>query len=210
MSRRFALIVVGILVGVCVTAIGASGIAHAGGCPNVQRYAVGGNGDPQSRGVPHVPWPYNPVAYSADVFHGDASRFQARDELNSMAHSVRAACPGTRIEVYGYSLGASAASLAVDWWQSDRRMNYNTIAVLYGDPRRPPANGFGGVETTGLPNIPFGTYTWFGGHRWGPIPVTDVCHLGHDIVCDAPVPIQSNLPEAWGALNGYLNNGHRY
>lgn len=183
--------------------------AHAGGCPNVARYTVGGNGDPGSTHVPRVPWPYTPITYSANVFQGDGARIEARNKLDRVAHQMRAACPGTRIEVWAYSLGASAASATVDWWQTDRRMNHNTIAYFYGDPRRPNHGGYGGIEASGIGNIP-GVYTWWGPHRYGVIPVIDICHPT-DGVCNVSIPWNRNLNADWAGFWGYATGGaHLY
>ncbi|QDK02664.1 serine hydrolase [Gordonia phage Phendrix] len=186
-----------------------AGQAHAAPCQPVQRYAVGGNGDTASANVPGNRANRMNITYRADVFQGNASRVEARNKLDREAHALRARCPGTRIEVYAYSLGASAATGATDWWQTDPRMNYNIHVYLYGNPRRPLSrNGYGGIEAAGLPHLPF--YTWWGPMKMGRIPVTDRCNLGRDIVCDSPSPIHKNLGHAGAALNGYLNQGHWY
>ncbi|AXN53593.1 lysin B [Gordonia phage Ronaldo] len=183
------------------------GTASAAPCPVVQRYAVGGNGDSGSTGVPGNRANRMNITYPADVFQGDHSRIVARDKLNREGHAMRARCPGTRIEVYAISLGASAASTVLDWWQTDGRMNYNSAAWFYGNPRNPGNAGFGGIETVGLPNLPF--YTFWGPHRWGRIPVNEVCHR-NDGVCWSPRPLHRDPGAAFNGLNGYLNGAHGY
>lgn len=199
-----------VLVAIGVLAFG-GGSAHAGGCPPVAYFAVGGNTDPGSRYVPHVPAGYRVnITYPADVMQGDRSRSVAFGKLDAEGRAMRAHCPGTRIGVYAYSLGASAASRVVDFWQTDGRMSPNTFAVFYGNPRHPVGrDGWGGVEAAGLPNIP-GVYAWWGARRSGPIPVTDVCHPRQDFVCSTPSPIHRDLAGAWGSLQGYLGTGHQY
>lgn len=197
-----------IMMSVFMGALVGVGSAHAGGCPNVAWFAVGGNGDPGSARVPGVPggvW-LSRIQYPADVFRGDWSRDIARDSLNRQAHDLRAVCPGSRLEIRSYSLGASAASLATDWWITDGRMNYNINAVFYGNPRQ-PGGAFGGIETTGAPLLP--GYTPRGPMRlaWW---TRNVCHPGQDIICSAPRPIHSNLGWAWTATLGYLGQGHWY
>ncbi|AKC03028.1 serine hydrolase [Gordonia phage Gsput1] len=187
------------------------GAASASGCPSIAYFAVGGNGDPGSRYVPHVPggWRMN-ITYPADVSRGDVSRNEAVRKLDREGRAMRIACPATRIGVYAYSLGASAASRVVDYWQSNGAMSRNTFAVFYGNPRHPVGrDGWGGIEAVGLPSIP-GVYSWWGARRGGPIPVTDVCNARRDFVCSSPAPLHRDLPGAWGALDGYLGTGHTY
>lgn len=173
-------------------------------------YAVGGYGDPQSIHVPHVPDPHTNIHYPADVLQGDRSRQIADTQLDTLAHQLRTQCPATSIGVYGYSLGASAASLTVDRWQTDPTINHNTQATFYGNPRQPTgSDGWGGIETVGLPNIP-GIYTWRGPHTTGPIPIDDVCHQRQDIICSAPTPLQRDPVGAIQAAIGYLTGGHNY
>lgn len=183
--------------------------AHAGGCPPVQRYIVGGAGDPGSTGVPHVPAGYRVhITYPADVLRGDYSRSVASSKLDRTARAYRTFCPNGRIEVYGHSLGSSAASLTIDRWQTQPRMAHNTSAVLYGNPRTRVAHGFGGIETVGLPHVP-GVYTWRGQYRSGPIPIRNVCHR-NDLICHAPRPLHRDLAAAWTGLQGYLGTAHQY
>ncbi|ANA86645.1 serine hydrolase [Gordonia phage Lozinak] len=197
------------LIAVCGVNTVQAGDSHAGGCPSVQRYAVGGNADPTSSRV-RAPYPRVNIAYPANVFAGDYSRDVAMAKLSDYARTTRALCPDTAIEVYGFSLGASVASAVVDHWQADPVMNRNTTAVYYGNPRRPvDYRGRGGIEAVGLPNIP-GIYTFWGQRGTGPIPIVEVCNLAWDIICDAPVPLHRDLPASWQALWGYLTTGHRY
>lgn len=187
--------------------------ARAGGvsCPGVTYYALGGNGDPGSVNVPGVPLGHRVnIEYPANVLKGDESRQIAVDKLNEQARSYRMTCPEDRIEVIGYSLGASAGSLAVDEWQNDPVMNQNTAAKFYGNPRKPVnAEGWGGIETVGLPNLK-GVYTWRGAREEGPIRVTEICNEERDITCSAPAPLHRNLIGAWGAFQGYLTGDHLY
>lgn len=215
MFRRFT---IGALVAALVSMLAvfaaptATATATADECPTVAYFAVGGTGDTGSRGVPHVPagWRMN-IEYPANVLKGDHSRNVAREKLNREARAMRATCPGTRIEVFGYSLGASAGSLVVDDWQADPVMNQNTAATFYGNPRHPVGpDGWGGIEAARLPNIPFGVYTWHGARRSGPIPVTDICNWREDFTCSSPTPLIRDLIGAWGALDGYLNGRHAY
>ncbi|AWY03882.1 serine hydrolase [Gordonia phage Nedarya] len=199
-----------------IIAFGAAGTlgppeARAGGCPSFASFAIGGNGDPGSAHVPGVPagWRMN-ITYPADVFQGDHSRKVAGDKLNAEARKLRAACPGTRIGVYGYSLGASAGSLVVDRWQRDPVMSRNTQAVFFGNPRQPIGpDGWGGIETVGLPHVP-GIYTWYGPRLYGSIPVTDVCNARRDVICSSPAPLHRDLIGAFNALHGYLTGDHLY
>lgn len=207
MAHRSIMAIV-VMILVFMGAILWSSPAHAGGCPGVAWYAIGGNGDPGSARVPGIPggvW-LSRIQYPADVFRGDWSRDIARDELNRQAHDMRRSCPSTRIEVRSYSLGASATSLATDWWVSDARMNYNIRAIFYGNPRK-PGGAVGGIETTGAPLLP--GYTPRGPQRlaWW---IENRCNEGRDIICSAPRPLHSNLGWAFGATQGYLGTGHWY
>lgn len=206
--RRTALILAAIIT-VSLVGFMPAPEAHAGGCPPVQRYMVGGNGDPASAHVPHVPGNYRVrITYPADVFRGDYSRSVAGNKLDRAARAYRANCPGGRIEVHAYSLGSSAASLIVDRWQSQPRMARNTAAYYWGNPRQRRSGGFAGIEASGLPNVG-GIYTWRGSYRLGPIPIRSTCHR-NDIICHAPRPIHSNLGAAWNGLVGYATTAHRY
>lgn len=192
-------------------AVGGPGQAVAGGCPTVANYAVGGNGDPTSTHVPRVPagWRMN-ITYPADVFQGDYSRQVVRDKLTREARAMRASCPSTHIRVVAYSLGAAGASQAVDAWQTSAVLSSNTSAVFVGNPRHPRgADGWGGIELAGLPNIP-GIYTWTGVRRGGPIPVTEICNARKDIICSSPLPLHRDLIGAWNALYGYATGDHLY
>lgn len=204
--RRFALLCALIAALGCATVFATT--AHAG-CPPVQRYTVGPNGDPGSTHVPHVPAGWRvPIPYPADVLVGDHSRAVAVARLDRAARDYRQRCGG-RIEVYAYSLGASAASLVVDRWQSDPRMSHDTAAYFWGNPRQRVSGGYGGIETVGLPHIA-GRYTWRGQYRLGPILVRSICNAG-DIICRAPRPLASNPAAAWSALVGYAVGGrHAY
>ncbi|ANA85553.1 serine hydrolase [Gordonia phage Splinter] len=212
--RRYSTILAGVLAGVLALSgfsFAAAGPAMAGGCPSFATFAVGGTGDPESTHTPRVPvgWREN-IAYPADVFQGDKSRKIARDKLSRAARHMRAVCPATHIHVVGYSLGASAASVVVDHWQSDPVMSRRTSATFVGNPRRPIGpTGWGGIETAGLPHIP-GVYTWSGARRGGPIPVVEVCNEGRDVICSVPVPMHRNLVGAWESLYGYLTGDHLY
>lgn len=194
-----------------VTLIGSPASAQASECPQVTYFAIGGNGDPESVEVPGIPGDAHRVniTYPADVFRGDYSRQVAIDKLDREARALRANCPGTRIEVVGYSLGASAGSILVDRWQSDPAMSHNTAATFYGNPRQPVVDGWGGIESLGLPNIPF-VYTWHGPHKTGPIPVRNVCNPQRDIICSAPTPDRKDIRGALGSLQGYLTGDHLY
>ncbi|QDH85044.1 serine hydrolase [Gordonia phage Dardanus] len=210
--RRLSVILAGVLAATGLVFTVPAAPASAGGCPSVAHFAVGGNGDPGSRFVPHVPagWRLN-ITYPADVMRGDHSRAVAFGKLDREGRHMRAVCPGTRIGVYGYSLGASAASRVVDLWQHDGRMSRNTYAVFYGNPRHPVGrDGWGGIEAAGLPHVPFGVYAWWGARQFGPIPVTDVCNPRRDFVCSSPVPLHRDLAGAWNALDGYLTGDHLY
>ncbi|AXQ65125.1 serine hydrolase [Gordonia phage Schmidt] len=211
MKRTTGGILAVILAAVAVLTGVAAAPARAGGCPSVAYFAIGGNGDPKSVGVPHVPagWRMN-IEYPADVFQGDRSRQIAGDKLDAEAKKLRLACRDTRIGVYGYSLGASAGSIVVDRWQTDTLMNRDTFAVFYGNPRHPIGDdGWGGIEVAGLPHIPF-IYRWHGARLSGPIPVEEHCNWRRDVICSAPLPLHSNLIGAWKALEGYLTGDHLY
>ncbi|QQM15097.1 serine hydrolase [Gordonia phage TinaLin] len=208
--RVFSIVLAGVLA-LSGISFAASGPASAGGCPSFATFAVGGTGDPESTHVPRVPagWRQN-IAYPADVFAGDQSRAVARDRLSRAARGLRAACPATHIHVVGYSLGASAASVVVDYWQRDPVMSRQTSATFVGNPRRPIGpSGWGGIETVGLPHIS-GVYTWAGARHGGPIPIVEVCNPGEDIICSAPAPLHRDLAGAWGALYGYGTGRHLY
>lgn len=195
-----------------ITLVGQPAQAQTGTCPPVAYFAIGGNGDPDSVNVPGIPAGAHRVniTYPANVFRGDYSRNVAIDKLDREARALRSRCPDTRIEVVGYSLGASAGSILVDRWQNDPVMNQNTAATFYGNPRQPIGpDGWGGIETVGLPHIR-GVYTWHGAHQSGPIPVRDVCNPQRDIICSAPAPIHKDLRGAWDALQGYLTGDHLY
>ncbi|QBP33341.1 serine hydrolase [Gordonia phage BrutonGaster] len=205
--RALAIILVVILTS-CGINLAQAGDSVAGGCPTVQRYAIGGTGDPTSTQFHNPPYPRVNIQYPADVYRGDHSRRVAMYNLETEARIVRNHCPNTRIEVYGYSLGASAASLVIDRWQTDPVMNRNVRAYYYGNPRRPiDASGYGGIEAAGLPSIP-GVYTWRGQRITGPIPVREFC--GMDIICSSSAPIHRDLVHSWRALIGYLTTEHRY
>ncbi|ANA86466.1 serine hydrolase [Gordonia phage OneUp] len=206
--RTLAIIFIVILTS-CGINIAQAGDSVAGGCPTVQRYAIGGTGDPTSSKFPNAPYPRVNIAYPADVYRGDHSRQVAMYSLETEARIFRNHCPRTKIEVYGYSLGASAASLVIDRWQRDPVMSRNVRAYYYGNPRRRPAGGYGGIETVGLPHVP-NTYTWRGARHLGPIPTTDICRFGRDIICSSPIPIHRDLAHAWNALHGYLTGDHGY
>ncbi|AXQ51841.1 lysin B [Gordonia phage Catfish] len=211
MNRIITLAVVVAAALASLVGITGTGTAHAGGCPAVANFAVGGNGDPGSVHVPRVPagWRMN-ITYPADVMRGDHSRAVARDKLSREGRHMRAVCPRTHIRVVAYSLGASAASVVVDYWQADPRMNRNTSAIFVGNPRHPVgADGWGGVEAAALPNIP-GVYQWHGARRYGPIPVSEVCNPRRDFVCSSPTPLYRDLIGAWNALYGYLTGDHLY
>lgn len=214
---------IGIIVGAVVTATTVTAVAittapeakaggiAGGGCPDVAYFAIGGNGDPKSVKVPYVPAGYRVnIEYPADVLRGDESRRIAIEKLNYQARNFRTMCSDARIEVIGYSLGASAGSIAVDEWQLDPVMNKNVIATFYGNPRQPIGpGGWGGIETVGLPNIPF-IYTWRGPTKTGPIVVNNICNEKRDFVCSTPAPIHKDLVGALGALQGYLTGDHLY
>lgn len=204
--RRFAILCV--LTGLAFSGCMGMSPAHAAGCPGTAWLAVGGTGDPGSTGVPGIPrgaWTIR-IIYPADILRGDYSRHIAASKLDREAWAMRTRCPATHIAVRAHSLGASAASLSTDGWIGTR-LAYNTDAVLFGNPRRPGTRHEGGLETVGLPNLP--GYRMRGAHRpaWW---ITDICHVGNDIICSAPRPWTANPASAVGGIAGYLSTGHHY
>ncbi|QLF84938.1 serine hydrolase [Gordonia phage Epsocamisio] len=211
MKRILGGIIASIIAASAAATIGAAP-AQSGGCPAVAHYAIGGYQDTDSNNVPNVPagWRMN-IHYPADVLRADYSRKVAGDKLEKEARHMRATCPGTRIGIYGYSLGASAGSLVVDRWQTQPYMAQNTYAVFFGNPRHQVGpDGWGGIEAAGLPHLPGGVYTWYGPRKSGPIPVTDFCTPRRDFVCSSPVPLHKDLIGAFKSLEGYWTGGHAY
>lgn len=91
--RRTALILAALITVSLISFIPAPA-AHAGGCPSVQRYTIGGTGDPGSRHVPHVPAGNRVyITYPADVMRGDYSRSVAQGKLDRAARSYRTLWP---------------------------------------------------------------------------------------------------------------------
>ncbi|AMS02705.1 serine hydrolase [Gordonia phage Yvonnetastic] len=212
MKKFNILFAVLVMMSTLVTGLGLSfftaGEARAA-CPGAAYFAVGGNGDNRSANVPGIPagaWVHR-VGYPADVLQGDNARRVAMSNLNRAARDLRRACPGARIKVRAYSLGASAASRAVDFWQTEPYMARNTDATYYGNPRRQNHRGYGGIEL-GLPNLGF--YTMWGARHNGPIPILDVCRLGQDAICDSSIPHLRDPGHALRAWQGYFGRGHWY
>lgn len=181
--------------------------AAASGCPSTATYVVGGYGDPHSVKVPGVGagW-VSRVHYPADVFQGDYSRQVVVDVLDRRARNMRDFCANTHIRVVAFSLGASAASLVTDRWVGTP-MGVNVSALFFGNPRKPARNGWGGIETVGLPHLGF--YHWRGPHREAPW-IRNVCNERRDLVCSAPRPLTSDPVGALKAFVGYASGGHQY
>lgn len=200
--------VVGVGVSVVLAVAGlvvGSGSASAGPtCAPVQNFVVGGTGDPTGVRVPHVPpgartnivYPasISPVAGSVS---GDDSVRIGRDNLHRSVTEFQARCPGSKVNLVGYSLGAIVVS-------DECGVIRNATCYTIGNPKAP--NG----SMANLPSfIP-------GFHMTGvrPAPasgsrVVEICNA-RDLYCNGGNPLQDPGHFVDAAIGTYLQGQHGY
>lgn len=183
--------------------------AHAGGCPSVQFFAVGGTGDGTSARVPGIPKgaSVTRIHYSASIapvgnVGGDVSRREGERRLDAAARSFRASCPDSKIVVQGSSMGALVAGNVRDKWQHDPKMRRNSKFVLVSDPRAKQ-----GIMSH-IPSVVPGL-TMQGPRPKSTIPTSQVCRSASDGICGIGNPLK-NPGHALNAAIGYFGGEHGY
>jgi len=128
--------------------------------------------------------------------------------LDEAVRTHHAQGPGSHITVSGYSQGAIVAGDELNKLSQEQTIPHQQInGVLYGDPRRPGANGGpGGIETN-LPTVVPGITTK-GPRGFGDIPVQEVCNK-NDGTCYSENPVTNLLGFANGVA-GYFLGDHIY
>lgn len=180
--------------------------ADRAGCPDTQRFAVGGVGDPLGRHVPGASGATG-IVYPASLapigqVPGDVSVAGGEVALASTARVFRLRCPQTAIHISGYSFGALVAGNVRDRWNDDPMMNQNTSFTLIADPRADEG------AMTRLPSMVPG-FTHTGKRPVSVIPTTAICRSASDFICHTGDPRTRPLELANGVL-GYLLGDHTY
>lgn len=219
LQRLSVLPVVGIaLAGIAVAAPTTAQAA----CAGTGLFAVGGYNDPTGTlafgkaadGARQQGYHVELINYSANVPPIiikpalDQSVAEGETKLKNAVNGFHAACPGSHILISGYSEGALVAGNVIADYADHPTIPYNQIdGVLYGDPRRWPADGVGGIMGN-FPNVIPGMhmtgYRGFGNK----IGVHEICNQ-NDGICHSENMITNVLGFANG-VQGYLQGDHGY
>lgn len=195
-------------------------------CPGTKIFEVDGTGN--GNGANYAAFNRNlppgvaaeVVVYSAAIapISGDKlmdeSIAEGEANLDRAVRGFHAACPGSKITITGYSLGAIVAGNHLEKLANSNEIPHNLVnGVLYSDARRPGApgrglnGGAGGVMTT-IPTF-FPKATMQGPRKgFGDIPVRQVCNQ-NDAICNSENPI-TNLAAFANGWAGYLQGDHGY
>lgn len=146
--------------------------------------------------------------YPGDTVSMDDSVAEGIANLDEAVRTYHAQCPGSHITISGYSQGAIVAGDELNKLSREETIPHQQInGALYGDPRRPGANGGpGGIETN-LPTVVPGI-TMKGPRGFGDIPVQEVCNK-NDGICYSENPVTNLLGFANGVA-GYFLGDHTY
>ncbi|MFF2809779.1 PE-PPE domain-containing protein [Streptomyces sp. NPDC058000] len=190
-------------------------------CPNTMIFEVGGHLDPDAgvydpsnaklpEGVAFTKIHYSAsiAPYPGDTVSLDDSVAEGIGKLDSAVKEFHGACGASHVTIAGYSQGAIVAGDELAALSGSDVVPHNQInGVLYGDPRRPGADGGpGGVETN-LPTILPGM-TMKGPRGFGDLTVKEICNT-NDGICYSENVI-TNLACFANGVVGYLTGDHGY
>ncbi|MER7396507.1 PE-PPE domain-containing protein [Streptomyces sp. NPDC000151] len=148
-----------------------------------------------------APYPGDPVSLDDSVAEGIA-------KLDAAVEEFHGTCPASHLTIAGYSQGALVAGDELAALSGSDAVPHDRISgVLYGDPRRPGADGGpGGIETN-LPTFLPGM-TMKGPRGFGDLTVKEICHT-NDGICYSENMIRNPACFANGVV-GYFTGDHDY
>lgn len=190
-----------------ITAISAATpAAVADTCPPSMSFVVGGTGDPSGVRTPNVPagprtniWYPASISPDAGTASGDESVRQATTSLGAAVAGFKASCPGSHVNLVGYSLGAVAVSNVCDTTSGT-----NTTCITSGNPKA--ENGSFAYLPSFIPGFTFN------GPRVAPTngpTVVEICNP-RDLYCNGGNPLQDPGHFIDSAIGTYLQGQHAY
>ncbi|TJZ44530.1 PE-PPE domain-containing protein [Streptomyces piniterrae] len=190
-------------------------------CPNTMIFEVGGHLDgdatvydrsnaalPEGVSFTKIHYSASIAPYPGDTVSLDDSVAEGIGKLDAAVKDFHGMCSASHITIAGYSQGAIVAGdeLAV-LSESDAVPHDRINGVLYGDPRRPGADGGpGGIETN-LPTILPGM-TMKGPRGFGDLTVKEICNT-NDGICYSE-NVLTNLACFANGVVGYFTGDHAY
>ncbi|MFE7312142.1 PE-PPE domain-containing protein [Streptomyces sp. NPDC057555] len=191
------------------------------GCPSTMIFEVGGHLDrdatvydhsnaglPEGVSFTKIHYSASIAPYPGDTVSLDDSVAEGIGKLDAAVKEFHGACSASHLTIAGYSQGAIVAGDELAALSGSNAVPHHQInGVLYGDPRRPGANGGpGGIETN-LPTILPGM-TMKGPRGFGDLTVKEICNT-NDGICYSE-NVLTNLACFANGVVGYLTGDHAY
>ncbi|WP_052286511.1 PE-PPE domain-containing protein [Streptomyces sp. 769] len=190
-------------------------------CPNTMVFEVGGHldrdamvYDPSNASLPEgvsftkIHYSASIAPYPGDTVTLDDSVAEGITKLDAAVKEFHGACTASHLTIAGYSQGALVAGDELAALSGSNAVPHDQLnGVLYGDPRRPGANGGpGGIETN-LPTILPGM-TMRGPRGFGDLTVKELCNT-NDGICYSE-NVLTNLACFVNGVVGYFTGDHGY
>ncbi|WP_181138448.1 cutinase family protein [Streptomyces sp. Ru73] len=190
-------------------------------CPETMIFEVGGHldGDATVYDASNATLPagvaFTKIHYSASIapYPGDTKTLddsvaEGIAKLDAAVKEFHGTCADSHLTIAGYSQGAIVAGDELAALSESDAVPHDRInGVLYGDPRRPGADGGpGGIETN-LPTILPGM-TMKGPRGFGDLTVKEICNT-NDGICYSENVIKNPACFANGVA-GYFTGDHGY
>ncbi|WP_407288730.1 PE-PPE domain-containing protein [Streptomyces sp. BP-8] len=190
-------------------------------CPNTMIFEVGGHldgdatvYDPSNATLPEgvsftkIHYSASIAPYPGDTVSLDDSVAEGIAKLDAAVRNFHGTCSDSHVTIAGYSQGALVAGDELAVLSGSDAVPHDQInGVLYGDPRRPGADGGpGGIETN-LPTVLPGM-TMKGPRGFGGLTVKEICNT-NDGICYSENVI-TNLACFANGVAGYFTGDHGY